>query len=163
WVDDPADVARAPNVPAAWAPTLVDTLAKASSGHVRVIGELDQAPNTLIVAAAPAPSGLAWVADLVMPLQALQTWRLISIGLAIATVLLVLTAVWATLSFRRSAAQLNSTLTALGKDLTAPVETPRAGELEGIADGIRSMARDLLRSREATERLARELAQKERL
>ncbi len=163
WVDDPADVARAPGVPAAWAPTLVDTLSRAASTHARVVGELDQPPNILIVAAAPSPTGLAWVAYMVMPLQALETWRLITIGLAFATVLLVITAVWALLAFRKSAHDLNATLTSLGKDLTAPVPTPRAAELGGIADGIRAMARDLLSSREATERLGRELAQKERL
>jgi signal transduction histidine kinase len=43
------------------------------------------------------------------------------------------------------------------------VPTPDAAELAGIADGIRAMARDLLSSREATERLGSELAQKERL
>ena len=60
WVDDPADVARAPNVPAAWVPTLVDTLARAAAEPRRAsIGELDQSPNTLIVAAAPAQGG-AW-------------------------------------------------------------------------------------------------------
>jgi signal transduction histidine kinase len=165
WVEDPADVARAPDVPPAWAPTLVDTLARAATTHGPALAELDQAPNTLIVAATPAKSGggYAWVAYLVMPLQALQTWRLITIGLAFATALLVFTSVWAMLGFRRSAADLNATLATLGKDLTAPVPTPRAAELTGIAEGIRTMARDLLSSREATERLGRELAQKERL
>ncbi|HEY2748164.1 MAG TPA: hypothetical protein VGL86_26250, partial [Polyangia bacterium] len=95
WVDDPADVARAPSVPAAWAPTMVDTLSRAATTHAHVVGELEQPPNTLIVAAAPAQTGLAWAAYLVMPLKALQTWRLITIGLAFATVLLVITAVWA--------------------------------------------------------------------
>jgi signal transduction histidine kinase len=163
WVDDPADVARAPDVPAVWAPTLVDTLARAATTHGREIGELEQSPNTVIVAAMPSRHGLAWVAYLVTPLHSLSRWRLITILLAFATCLLVLTAVWATLSFRRSALQLNATLTALGKDLTVPVPTPRAAELAGIAEGIRVMSRDLQSSREATERLARELAQKERL
>jgi signal transduction histidine kinase len=106
---------------------------------------------------------LAWVAYLVVPLQALQTWRIITIALALATAMLVFTAVWATLAFRRSAAALHATLTALGKDLTTPVLTPRAPELVGIAEGIRAMSRDLLSSREATDRLGRELAEKERL
>ena len=161
---NPAELASAPGLPPAWLPTLSDAVARAGREHGRVIAELDQAPNTVVVAAAPAQAGaIAWVAYLVVPLQALQTWRLITVGLAIFTALLVFTAVWATLAFRRSAAALNATLTALGKDLTVPVPTPRAAELAGIADGIRAMSRDLLASREATERLGRELAQKERL
>jgi signal transduction histidine kinase len=164
WVASPADLARAKGLPPEWLPTLADAIGRAGLEHGRVLGELDQSPNTLVVAAAPARSGgFAWVTYLVVPLQALQTWRLITVALAIATALLVFTAVWATLAFRRSAAALHATLTALGKDLTAPVPTPRAAELAGIADGIRAMAGDLLSSREATERLARELAQKERL
>ncbi|MGZ3426995.1 MAG: sensor histidine kinase [Polyangia bacterium] len=164
WVGAAADLARAPGLPPAWVPTLTDAIGRAGVEHGRVLAELDQSPNTVIVAAAPAKvGGFAWVAYLVVPLQALQTWRLITVALAIATALLVFTAVWATLAFRRSAAALHATLTALGKDLTVPVPTPDAAELAGIADGIRAMARDLLSSREATERLASELAQKERL
>ena len=164
WVHDATELARAPGLPATWVPTLVDIVGRADLEHGRVVGELDLAPNTVVVAAAPAKSGgFAWATYLVVPLAALQTWRLITIALAIATALLVFTAVWATLSFRRSAAALNATLTALGKDLTTPVPRPRAAELAGIADGIRAMSRDLQTSREATERLGRELAQKERL
>jgi signal transduction histidine kinase len=164
WVRDAGELARAEGLPPAWVPTLVDTVGRSGLEHGRVIGELDLSPNTVVVAAAPAQSGgFAWVAYLVVPLATLQTWRFITIALAIATALLVFTAVWATLGFRRSASALNSTLTALGKDLTTPVPTPQAAELAGIADGIRAMSRDLQASREATERLARELAQKERL
>ncbi|HEX6835373.1 MAG TPA: ATP-binding protein [Polyangia bacterium] len=164
WVTDAAEIARAPGIPASWVPTLADAVGRSEVEHGRVISELDEAPNTVVVAAAPDNSGgFAWAAYLVVPQKALATWRIITIALAIATALLVFTAVWATLAFRRSAAALNSTLTALGKDLTTPVPTPEAAELAGIADGIRAMAGDLLSSREATERLGRELAQKERL
>jgi signal transduction histidine kinase len=164
WVHDASELTRAPGIPADWVPTLADVVGRAGIEHSRVLGELDAAPNTVVVAAAPASAGgFAWIAYVVVPLQALHTWRIVTIALAIATALLVFTAVWATLAFRRSAAALHATLTALGRDLTSPVPTPRAAELAGIADGIRAMSRDLLASREATERLARELAQKERL
>ncbi len=165
WVADASELARTtPGIPAAWVPTLADAVGRAGLEHHRALGELELPPNTVVVAAAPAKTGgFAWAAYLVVPLAALQTWRVITIALAIATALLVFTAVWATLAFRRSAAALNATLTALGKDLTTPVPRPRAAELAGIAEGIRAMSRDLQASREATERLARELAQKERL
>ena len=164
WVDQASEIARAPGIPASWVPTLADAVGRAEIEHGRVLSELDEPPNTIVFAAAPDNSGgFAWAAYLVVPQKALATWRIITIALAIATALLVFTAVWATLAFRRSAAALNATLTALGKDLTTPVPTPEAAELAGIADGIRAMSRDLLASREATERLGRELAQKERL
>lgn len=164
WVTNAAELARAPGVPASWVPTMVDAVGRAELEHGQVVDELDEPPNTVVIGAAPDNSGgFAWAAYLVTPQKALATWRIITIALAIATALLVFTAVWATLGFRRSAAGLNATLTALGKDLTTPVPTPQAAELAGIADGIRAMSRDLLASREATERLGRELAQKERL
>lgn len=164
WVAGAAELTDAPGLPPAWRPALADAIARARAAHGRALGDEVEGPNTVVFAAAPAEAGgFAWVAYLVVPLQALSTWRLITVALAIATALLVFTAVWATLAFRRSAAALHGTLTALGKDLTVPVPTPRAAELGGIADGIRAMARDLSASREATERLGLELAQRERL
>jgi signal transduction histidine kinase len=164
WATSATDVASAPGLPASWTVTVGDAISECASTRARATRELDLPPNHLVVAAAPAASGgCAWAAYLVVPLASLQTWRFVTIALAIATALLVATAIWATLAFRRSAAALHARLIALGKDLTTPVPTPRAAELGGIAEGIRGLAADLLRSREATERLARELAQKERL
>ena len=163
WAHGPDDP-RAPGLPADWMPTLRAALRTAQTSHGRVL--LDQAlpPATLVVAAEPARDGTtAWVAYLLVPFAKLSTWRIITVALAIATALLVATAVMATLSFRRSAAALHATLNALGKDLSTPVPAPRTPELRGIADGIRGLAADLVQSREATERLGRELAQKERL
>jgi signal transduction histidine kinase len=100
---------------------------------------------------------------MVLPSAYLRPWRWITIALACATGLLVATALWAFLAFRRSSAALHATLVALGKDLTTPVAPPRIAELTGIADGILRMAAELLASRNATERLGRELSQKERL
>src|SRR5262249_13761417 len=90
-------------------------------------------------------------------------WRWISVALAAAMGLLVLTTVWGVFTFRRSTSSLHATLGALGKDLSTPVPQPRVAELTGIADGVRRMAAGLLASREDAGRLARELAQKERL
>lgn len=163
WAHGAADP-RAPGLPAAWTATLGQALRAAEARHGRVT--LDEAlePGTLVVAAEPATDGtLAWVAYLLVPFAKLSTWRIVTVALAVATALLVATAVMATLSFRRSAAALHATLNALGKDLSTPVPVPRTPELRGIADGIRGLAADLVQSREATDRLGRELAQKERL
>jgi signal transduction histidine kinase len=163
WAHGAADP-RAPGLPGAWMGTLRSAIAGAESSHGRVI--LDEAlpPATLVVAAAPARDGTtAWVAYLIVPFAQLSTWRIITVALAIATALLVAASVMATLSFRRSAGALHATLNALGKDLSTPVPVPRTPELRGIADGIRGLAHELVQSREATLRLGRELAQKERL
>ncbi len=166
WVTTPADLSRAPGLPPAWLPPVADAVGRATVEHRRVLVQHDllPSPNMLVAASTPTRAGgVAWVAYMVVPLPTLSTWRWVTIALAIATALLVFAAVSATLSFRRSAAALNATLVALGKDLTTTVPTPRAPELHGIADGIRGLAHDLVESREATERLMRELAQQERL
>jgi signal transduction histidine kinase len=166
WVQDAAELSRSPGLPAAWLPTLSEAVTQSGLEHHRVVvaRELGDSPNSVVVAAAPSRTGgFSWAAYMVVPLAALQTWRIVTVALAIATALLVFAAVGATLSFRRSAAGLNATLVALGKDLTTEVPTPRAPELGPIADGIRALAGELCQSREATERLGRELAQQERL
>ena len=96
----PRSVARAPGLPAAWLP------------HAR--GRARRGPTSSTRASSASSKrrpiawswrrrrrragGFAWVAYVVVPLAALQTWRLITIALAIATALLVFTAVWATLA-----------------------------------------------------------------
>jgi signal transduction histidine kinase len=163
WLDDATGAAKLEAVPAAWRPLLTDTVAAAASSHARVITEHALPPSRLLLAAEPAEHGFAWTGYLVQPSAYLKPWRQIVFGLAAATALLVATAFLGALSFRRNAASLHATLVALGKDLTTKVPEPKAGELTGIADGIRRMAADLTASRDATERLQRELAQKERL
>ncbi|HEY7956281.1 MAG TPA: ATP-binding protein [Polyangia bacterium] len=164
FAESSAALAHAPGLPAEWTAPLQAAGARALAEHRRILVEKSLLPDTLVAAAAPDRSGgLAWIVYLVAPLAALHSWRIVTVALAIATALLVATAVWATLSFRRSAAALHATLNGLGKDLTTPVPQPRAIELGGIADGIRAMAAELLASREATERLGQKLAQKERL
>jgi signal transduction histidine kinase len=132
--------------------------------HGRVITETALGAGTLLLAVQPGRAGTqVWTGYLVQPSAYFQPWRWIAATLAAATVLLVAIAVWVTLSLRRSTTSLHATLVALGKDLTTPVPRPRIAELTGIADGIRGLAAELLASREATERLSRELAQQERL
>jgi signal transduction histidine kinase len=164
WLRGPGDVAGVTALPATWRAPLERATAGAAGRHERVLSETAFGPAKLVLAVEPAgAAGLAWTGYLIPPSAYLRPWRWITYGLAIATALLVATALWGAFSFRRSAAALHATLVALGKDLTTPVPRPRLADLTGIADGIRGMAAELLASREATERLLRELAQKERL
>jgi signal transduction histidine kinase len=159
------DANGAPAVPAEWAAPVAEALAACTETHARNVHAVGlDGPLTLVVGAAPArEGGCAWVAYPVVPFRGLDTWRVILVALAVATVLLVTISIWAILSFRRSASALHGTLTALGKDLSTPVPEPSAAELLGIAGGIRALAAELSRSRLEAERLGHELAQKERL
>jgi signal transduction histidine kinase len=164
WLPRPEDAQKETALPAEWRAVLEQTAGTAAGERGYVITETVLGQATLLLAVRPARSGaLAWIGYLVQPSAYFQPWRWISVALAAATALLVAIAVWVTLSLRRSTTSLHATLMALGKDLTTPVPRPRIAELTGIADGIRGLAAELLASREATERLSRELAQQERL
>jgi signal transduction histidine kinase len=156
WVTGAMDLSA---VPETWRPT-VDQATRASlSSGARVTREAQLGSSRLIVTSTPQ----AWAAVLLLPSAYLRPWRWIVVVLAVATALLVATALRGAFVFRRNAAALNDALAALGKDLTAPVPRPSIGELEAIADGIRGLAGELNESRRAREQLSRELAQKERL
>jgi signal transduction histidine kinase len=83
--------------------------------------------------------------------------------LACATALLTTSAVWAVVSFKRSANALHRCLLGLADDLSTPVPRPRIQELGEVADGILVLAQRLAQAREEHARLGRELAHKERL
>ncbi len=164
WMQSPAGAASEPGLPPAWVPSVADVVGRAEATHTRVEGVVTRyETGQLVTAAAPAPGGVAWAAYVVLPFSSLETWKWVITALALSAALLVFTAIATTLSFRRSAGELNETLTLLGGDLTTKVPQPKVLELTGIADGIRSLAAQLLTSREATDRLGRELAQQERL
>ena len=85
------------------------------------------------------------------------------VALTISAMLLVASAIMSLVTFKRGASQLLGATRALASDLTAPVPRPPVGELAAIGDGIAALARNLTESRQAQERLARDLARQERL
>lgn len=169
WLDDAAAVARIEGLPEAWRPVLAKAVSDSMSrprdgGAARVIVDAAVPGTTLIVGVGPASrGGYAWVGVLLAPSQYLKPWRQIALAILCATLLLVASTFAAVLSFRRQTRQLQSTLAALAKNLHTPVPRPTIAELAQLAEGIERMSVELLRSREDTERLQGELAQRERL
>ena len=162
WLAAAGDVERL-GVPDDWRPSLAAAVVAAGDGSTAT-SEAELGRSSLVVAATRARGGgFAWTAFVLRPASYLQPLRYSILGLAAATVLLVATTVWVAVSFRRSTGALHRTLVSLGNDLSVPVPEPSIAELSGIAEGIRRLATDLQRSREATDGLSRELAQKERL
>ena len=89
-------------------------------------------PLVVVVGAAPTDAGsLAWVVYSVRPSGSIGIWRIITVTLSIATLLLVGTAISTVVSVRRGAATLNASLEALAIDLDAPVPRPPVRELGG--------------------------------
>ncbi|MDB4945778.1 MAG: Flagellar sensor histidine kinase FleS [Labilithrix sp.] len=161
-----------PVLPAALASEARAAVARARAERGRVLVEAPAEDGTHVVAArpvtAPEASGLsadavAVVAYVVRPLPSLRTWQRIVALLAAATALLVGTAVYSVLTMNRGASAIRASLEALATDLNATVARPSVRELDGIADGIAELARKLAEARQQEERLARELAQNERL
>lgn len=148
-------------------------LAKSRAEKGRVVDESpDGSGGTVVIGVRPvvdpAADGLpadaaVFVAFVVRPLPSLQTWQRIVALLAAATVLLVGTAVYSVVTVNRGAAALRGSLEELASDLRAPVPRPSVRELDAIADGIAGLAHKLADARVGEARLARELAQNERL
>jgi signal transduction histidine kinase len=150
-------------VPPLWRAPVAAAVARAvTGGHGE--GEAPLPDGTLVVNARRAADGTyAWAALAIRTPPYLDNWRWIVLALSLATLLLVAAAVHAVITVRRSASSLNGALVALAQDLSTPVPRPTVLELQGIAEGIAALARKLALSREAQERLGRELARQERL
>jgi signal transduction histidine kinase len=150
------------DLPAEWAGPVAAAIGGAAV-HQHVV-ETPVEHGTLVVAAAPVSGGrIAWAGVVLPPSTYLRPWRFIAFGLAIATALLVASAMTGVWIFRRDVRGLRANLVALGRDLSTPVATPSIADLAVITDGIRAMARELLDSRRTRDELAQRLAQEERL
>lgn len=79
------------------------------------------------------------------------------------TLLLVILTVDALVALHRGSLQVEQALARLGRDLRAPVGTPRIAELARIADGLRNMASDLASAHERERDLERRLDHEQRL
>jgi signal transduction histidine kinase len=155
-----------------WASLIRGPVVEARTKRDRVVQELPYLDGTLVVTAVPPLSprqqGLAddtivYAVYLVRPLPSLRTWQRIVTLLALLTVLLVGTALYSIVTVSRGASALRGALEALATDLRAPVPRPSVHELDPIAEGIAGLAKKLDDARVAQEKLARELAQNERL
>jgi signal transduction histidine kinase len=161
-VTTPAEIAG--HVPAAWGATLVGLAERARATGAPVYDDIAIPGARLVERAAPAPGGrVAWVAYKVAPSPYLQSWRVLVVALTICAMLLVASAALSIVTFKRGARQLLGATRALASDLQAPVPRPPVGELADIGDGIATLARHLSESRQAQERLGRDLARQERL
>jgi signal transduction histidine kinase len=169
WVAGPDDVEHIESLPSGWAPSLrralnESALALHAGNSPRVIVAVPLGQSNLVIACAPSVGGrVAWVGVLLGPSTYLRPWRYLAVAIALATALLFATSLTSILSFRRQARALESALLLLGKDLEAPVPRPSLAELSPLADGIERLAKDLRDSREATQRLTRELTLQDRL
>jgi signal transduction histidine kinase len=99
----------------------------------------------------------------VRPSPYLQSWRILVAALTVSAMLLVASALISLVTLKRGAGSLLAATRALASDLHAPVPRPPVRELADIGDGIATMARHLSESRQAQERLSRDLARQERL
>ncbi len=129
-----------------------------------IVRDAEIADEILVVGVSrAADGGFAWVAYAVRQPSFALAWKIIVIVLTVATSLLVATALQAVVSVQRGAAALNSALAALATDLSAPVPRPPFRELGELRDGIAALAQALARAQVDKERLAVELARRERL
>jgi signal transduction histidine kinase len=151
------------DAPEAWRPTVTHAIEQARATHRAVVVDAPLPDGRVVASAQPAGDRVAWAAYALRTPPYLDNWRWIVLALSVVTLLLVSSAVHAVITVKRSASDLNAALVALARDLSTPVPRPPVRELHDIAEGIAALARNLAQSREAQERLARELARQERL
>jgi signal transduction histidine kinase len=157
------DTALEGPVPPAWRPVVHEAIHAAARGAVAA-REATLADGRLVASARPVGDGtIAWAAWQVRSPPYLDNWRWIVVMLSLVTLLLVIAAVHAVITVKAGASALNQALARLASDLSTPVPRPPVRELSDIADGVAALARSLAQAREAQERLAKELALKERL
>jgi len=149
---------------AARADRVAQVLVRAQAHHALALAEVERGDDVFVSGAAPTQDGrYAWVDFAVRPPAYLSFWRKIVLALAIATLVLVTSAVYTVVSVKRSAQALKHSLVALGDDLGAPLVRPSIRELGEVADGIGRLAQRLADARRSEERLAADLARQERL
>jgi signal transduction histidine kinase len=153
-----------PTMPESWVEPLRDVVRSSLDEGLRMEREVPIGNATLVIAARPAaPGRAAWTGFLVRPLPSIATWRWIVGLLSGATLLLIAAAVHALVTLKRGTAELLGSLSALAKNLDAPVPRPAVRELAEVADGIRELAQSLARAKHEEERLGLALAQQQRL
>ncbi|MEP7126680.1 MAG: ATP-binding protein [Byssovorax sp.] len=139
-------------------------LESAAASPEAAVRDEEISDEVLVVGVSRAPNAtFAWVTYAVRPPSFALAWRIIVVVLTVATTLLVATAMQAVVSVQRGAASLNAALAALATDLSAPVPRPEFSELGEVRDGIAGLAEALARAQVDKERLAGELARRERL
>ena len=145
-----------------WAHVVDETARRGASRAYVALLQHDGVP--LVVAARDRGDGsLAWAMIAIAEPPELRLWRLVALGLGAAVLVLLIASIDAVVLVRRAAARLGGAAIALSADLGAPI--PRIGvvELEGVAEGLRSMAEGLRRGRAEREELHIALSRRERL
>ena len=155
-------------IPALWRPDVEVAARRAASEGRPTEVEAALSAGHLVarivpVGTIPSNGRLAWAAMLVRPSPTLQSWRALVVALTLSALLLVVAAASALISVKRGASALRAAITALAKDLSAPIPRTSVREFGDIADGIASLAGHLADARRIQERLGQDLARQERL
>jgi signal transduction histidine kinase len=125
---------------------------------------LDHGGLPVVVGARRQSDGrIRWARVVVSEPAEFRSWRLVGIAVTSILLALLLTAARAVLLVRRAARMLDGTVAALKADLRSAVPSTGVGELEVVADGLRSLSLDLRSAQAERERLLALIAQDERL
>jgi len=147
------------------APYVTEAVRRAQAGGSLVVfDEVQEDGTPVVVAAAPVTGGgFAFAVLRVVTGRETRTLREAVLALALLSLVLVAVSLRTVVAVDRGVSMLRGSLSAVAKDLSAPVVRPKVRELGEIADGVASLAQELARTQKERERLTLELAAKERL
>ncbi len=145
-------------------PRMGEVLDAATTASEAVVTEVRTADDGLLVLGAlRLESGsIAWASQRVVIGPEMASLRVAVTCLALLMFVMVAASVQTLVTFDRGAGALRESVVLLAGDLHATIKRPKLLELKEVADGLDSLARELLRAQEEKVRLMRKLLEHER-
>jgi hypothetical protein len=135
-------------------PFLVEAVARAGEqGALVVVDRTESDPPVLVAAAPVSGGGVVYAFQRVIAGRETRSLRVVVVVLALLSLGLVIACLRTLSEVERGVSSLRSSLTALAKDLHAPVARPALRELADVATGVAALADDLSRAQVEHERL----------
>jgi signal transduction histidine kinase len=143
---------------------LIPVIAQSTSnGDVVAIAAIDVDGIPLRIAVAPIGGGWVYAFQRVVAGRETRDLRSVILVLAVLALILIASSLRTLSVVERDVFALRETLAHLTNDLKSPVARASLRELDEVAQGIASLAKELDRAQEERERLTRELGDRERL
>ncbi len=139
-----------------------EQLRSTADSNVRPVVHVHEALAVVVVTRATG-GWIRWVSVEISTPAEFRWWRYIGFAVIACLILMVAAATHSIGALRRAAGRLGIAVSALGKDLHAPVPDTGLLELEGVSDALRSLAGSLATTRAERDELLRALAERERL
>jgi signal transduction histidine kinase len=146
-------------------PLVMEAVSRAEESRslVTITGTTEGGTLAVVAAVPVARGGYAFAIHRLVTGRETRTLRAAVMVLSLLSLVLVVVSLRTVVAVDNGVSTLRAALTAVAKDLKAPIARPRVRELGEVADGLAALAEELSRAQGERERLTSELAARERL